>query len=370
VGHHRDPGGVEVMTDPQAFEQPDEVLGCHIPGGARSVGTASQPAGRGVHLVDSPLQSDDCVGDRLSVGVVKVDSDPIHIDPTEHLVEKTVDVSRGRLADGLAQEHLIHSPLEEGFGEMRHPVGILLAFERAVGSCGHIAAKAQAAGRLAQDASDPMHRLVHRGVEIALIERVRGSGQQPDPDDSGFHRSLEASHIGDEAPQLEVIPSLEPGDNCRPIGHLGNRFRAHERHRVEGTQPCVGEILDEIDLGLGRDVDTQRLQPITGRRLCDRHPGGQVAHAGDGTCRIRPIPGSALQLELGVGLDAADMSPAPPETVADLPVTLPPSAQLDHHSFQGAQPAVADGLAHRRPNPQIDHAQDPDHCARLLADPT
>src|SRR5215213_4585445 len=65
-------GQVDPVLDPQAGEEPDEVLRRQVAGGALGVGAAAEAAGAGVERRDADAQGGERVREGLAVGVVEV----------------------------------------------------------------------------------------------------------------------------------------------------------------------------------------------------------------------------------------------------------------------------------------------------------
>jgi hypothetical protein len=172
VGDASHRSSIDAVVDAEPVEEPQQVLGGDVARCSWGVGASTQATGRRVHLVHTGGQGGHRVGYGLAVRVVEVDSDSLDRDPLEDLAEETLHMRRGGLSDRLAQKDFLDSPLGQGLGEVRHPVGILFPFEGAVGGRGDVGPEGERLRALQNDSSDPMHRLVDCGVQISFTEGV------------------------------------------------------------------------------------------------------------------------------------------------------------------------------------------------------
>ncbi|GAA3061987.1 hypothetical protein GCM10020000_51590 [Streptomyces olivoverticillatus] len=107
-----DPGG-----DAEAVEHPYEVFGGEVSGGALRVRAAAEAARGGVDGGHAVAQRGQGVGERLAVGVVEVDGEPLRAHA--RLAEggqQGGDVAGGGHADGVAEAQLVTAEAEQPAG--------------------------------------------------------------------------------------------------------------------------------------------------------------------------------------------------------------------------------------------------------------
>ncbi len=110
-------GEIDAGAHAEAVEHVEHVLGGDVARGARGEGTAAEAGDRGVDDGDAALQAGEDVGQRLTVGVVKVHRQRLD----RHLRGDRVDHGDGAAgragADGVAQRDLPAAELEERAGD-------------------------------------------------------------------------------------------------------------------------------------------------------------------------------------------------------------------------------------------------------------
>ena len=116
-----------------------------------------------------------------------------------------------------------------------------------------------------------LERLVDRHVDVALVERLRGCGEDGDRFHARFDGAIEPPHVWHEDRELHTRIFRNVAIHLGGIRHLRNPLRTDERAGLDHAQSRIGERSDVVDLHVGRDRDLFVLQTVAWADLDDLH---------------------------------------------------------------------------------------------------
>ncbi len=113
-----------------------------------------------------------------------------------------------------------------------------------------------------QDRSEPGQRFRNRAVDVFLIERFGGGGENGDFIGAGRARPGIAFFVWDQHRVAHAGTPLETGHDLLGVGQLWNPTRRHETGGLDHLQTAVRQSMDELELGFGRHIPRFVLEPI------------------------------------------------------------------------------------------------------------
>ncbi len=181
-----------------------------------------------------------------------------------------------RDADRVAEGELGAAEVEQASGDLDDLLDGDVALPRVAEAHGDVAAHGEPfdAGSF-DDRREHRDRLLHRTVEVAPGERLRGAGEDRDLGHARGQGPVQAALVRHEDRIADAGLSRQRREELFGVGELRDPARVHEAGGLDRPEPRVGETGDELGLDLHRYDRGLVLQAVTRADLVDGHLGGQ-----------------------------------------------------------------------------------------------
>src|SRR5450756_1944642 len=259
------------MLDALGVEHVDQVLGREVASGARRVGTAPGPAGRGVEAGHAETERRHDVRERRPPRVVKMVGDPLDRDARlDRGARHRLHGGRDRHADRIAEADLVCAEVEEPASDSDGPRRINAAGVWASERGRDVGAPPPPAPRgLLQKRPERAKRGLNRQPDVPFRERVRRCRKDGDRVRARVGRPGEAAGVRHQHWVADAGPSRERRQDLVGVGELGDPVWSHEARRLDLAQAGRHEQLDEAHLGRRRDRRGLVLEAVARSDLVD-----------------------------------------------------------------------------------------------------
>jgi hypothetical protein len=294
---------IDAGLDAHLVQQVDQILGADVacrPGRERA---AAEPRERRLVDVDALGEPGHDVDQPDAARVVKVQRDRQLGDMLLEMAAALGDERRRRHAGGVAERHAAHAEVAQPPCDVGDLLDRHLALERAA-ERGRDRALDRDAGRVrdAHDVLEASEGFLDRAIDVLLIVGLGGREEHPDLVDPGGSGAVRAPGVGHECGELSAARAVEPGQNLGGVDQLRHRARRHERGELDDRHPGADQLVDQRDLGRGRDELALDLEAVArpdlghGHSARPRHvPAPSHWRGLTGPCRPSGAAGQAAQ---------------------------------------------------------------------------
>ena len=297
LAHGDQPVEVDPGLEPHRFEHEGEVLGDDVAGRAGRVGTAAEPAQRGIEGARAGVERRQHIGEAKPARVVEMPGYRQRRDIGHDPAEDPLDRSRLTVADGVGEDDRIGAGLGDLDGDAAHPILVDRALDRA----------AEGGGEPAGDARAPVFRrgVAQRDDAAEILDQFRGAAADiravvPVADrqhkihlvDAERQAALGALEVGDQRRDGEPGQRQRMAHHRLGIGELRQELGRDKRADLDLAHPGGVFGIEPGDLLLGRHDLGDALQSVAEPDFADM---GTFAHSflHARACSIKASPGGA-----------------------------------------------------------------------------
>jgi len=263
--------GTSAGCDPHSLEHPDQVLGRHIAGRTGRERASSQSPDRGIEDAHTFAECGVGVGQSQAVGVVRVQREGSDCGKARHAgCEQGFDVLRVGASGGVAQADLRIRPRRHQPIEQRKRLGLRHASGERTVECGcDVEADCDAGGEGGYQTLVFLRRFQRMPADIVAVVGFGDREHENQPSRAGIDGIAAASLAWNEHLRLEPVEARAGCQHFARVAQLRHRGAADERADLDAAQAGVEQLLQQPDLGFGRDKGSNALISVTRSNLHD-----------------------------------------------------------------------------------------------------